>query len=159
MSPRGEGRDAAGERETLVADRATGRLLGGTVIGDRGACGRIDVIATALAAKLRVAGFEQLDLAYAPPFSPVWDPVLIAADLSVPEERDRMASQLEELGAQVEVLVNNAGYGIYRSFAESGRGRVRTENHSPSQWPRRAANLFSGQYRTDRKPVHGQDRL
>jgi short-subunit dehydrogenase len=45
----------------------------------------------------------------------------IAADLSVSEERDRLASRLEELGVQVEVLVNNAGYGIYRSFAETGR--------------------------------------
>ena len=47
--------------------------------------------------------------------------VPIAVDLSVPEERDRLASRLEELGVQVEVLVNNAGYGIYRSFAEVGR--------------------------------------
>jgi short-subunit dehydrogenase len=49
--------------------------------------------------------------------------VPIAADLSVSEERDRLASRLEELGVQVEVLVNNAGYGIYRSFAETGRER------------------------------------
>lgn len=47
--------------------------------------------------------------------------VAIAADLSVAEDRDRLASRLEELGVQVEVLVNNAGYGIYRSFAEVGR--------------------------------------
>lgn len=47
--------------------------------------------------------------------------VPLAVDLSVPEGRDWLASRLEELGAQVEVLVNNAGYGIYRSFAEVGR--------------------------------------
>ncbi|MEO8371179.1 MAG: FAD-dependent oxidoreductase [Candidatus Solibacter sp.] len=63
----------------LVADRATRRLVGGTVIGEDGAAGRINVIATALQAKLRVEDFEQLDLAYSPPFSPVWDPLLIAA--------------------------------------------------------------------------------
>jgi short-subunit dehydrogenase len=45
----------------------------------------------------------------------------LAADLSVSEERDRLASRLEELGVQVEVLVNNAGYGIYSSFADTGR--------------------------------------
>lgn len=47
--------------------------------------------------------------------------VAIAADLAVPEERDRLAARLEELGAQVEILVNNAGYGIYKAFAEDGR--------------------------------------
>ncbi|HUP04873.1 MAG TPA: FAD-dependent oxidoreductase [Bryobacteraceae bacterium] len=63
----------------LVADRGTGRLLGGAVIGEEGAAGRIDVIATALHARLKVEDFEQLDLAYSPPFSPVWDPLLVAA--------------------------------------------------------------------------------
>jgi short-subunit dehydrogenase len=47
--------------------------------------------------------------------------VAIAADLSVEAERDRLASRLNGLGVQVEVLVNNAGYGIYRSFGEVGR--------------------------------------
>ena len=63
----------------LVADRNTGKLLGGSVVGEDGAAGRVNVIATALSAKLRVDEFEQLDLAYSPPFSPVWDPLLIAA--------------------------------------------------------------------------------
>jgi CoA-dependent NAD(P)H sulfur oxidoreductase len=63
----------------LVADRATGRLIGGSVIGEEGAAGRIDVIATALHSRMRVEDFEQLDLAYSPPFAPVWDPLLIAA--------------------------------------------------------------------------------
>jgi NADPH-dependent 2,4-dienoyl-CoA reductase/sulfur reductase-like enzyme len=63
----------------LIADRSTGRLLGGSVIGDDGAAGRINVIAAALQARMRVDDFEALDLAYSPPFSPVWDPLLIAA--------------------------------------------------------------------------------
>jgi CoA-dependent NAD(P)H sulfur oxidoreductase len=63
----------------LVADRETGRLLGGTVIGEHDVLGRINVIAAALHNRMGVEDFEQLDLAYAPPFSPVWDPVLIAA--------------------------------------------------------------------------------
>ena len=60
-------------------DRRTGRLLGGTVIGEKGVAGRINVIATALQARLDVDQFEHLDLAYAPPFSGAWDPVHIAA--------------------------------------------------------------------------------
>lgn len=63
----------------LVADRASGQLVGGAVIGEEGAAGRINVIAAALQARMRVDDFEQLDLAYSPPFSPVWDPLLIAA--------------------------------------------------------------------------------
>lgn len=47
--------------------------------------------------------------------------VVIAADLADEADRDRMAGRLEELGAQVEILVNNAGYGIYKAFADEGR--------------------------------------
>jgi NADPH-dependent 2,4-dienoyl-CoA reductase/sulfur reductase-like enzyme len=63
----------------LVADAATRRLLGGSVCGEEGVEGRINVIATALYNRMRVEDLEQLDLAYAPPFATVWDPVLIAA--------------------------------------------------------------------------------
>ena len=63
---------------TLVADRQSGRLLGGTVVGREGAK-RIDTIATALTAGMTVRELRNADLAYAPPFSPVWDPVLTAA--------------------------------------------------------------------------------
>jgi NADPH-dependent 2,4-dienoyl-CoA reductase/sulfur reductase-like enzyme len=69
----------------LVADRATRRLIGGAVIGEEGAAGRIDVIAAALQSRLRVDDFEQLDLAYSPPFAPVWDPLLIAAQQLIKE--------------------------------------------------------------------------
>jgi NADPH-dependent 2,4-dienoyl-CoA reductase/sulfur reductase-like enzyme len=63
----------------LIADRGTRRLLGATVIGGQDAAGRINVVATALAARMRVDEFEQLDLAYSPPFSTVWDPLLVGA--------------------------------------------------------------------------------
>src|ERR1035441_10607179 len=63
----------------LVADRSTRRLLGATVIGEQDAAGRINVVATALQSRMRVDEFEQIDLAYSPPFSTVWDPLLVAA--------------------------------------------------------------------------------
>ena len=63
----------------LVADRGTRKLLGGSVIGEEGAAGRINVIATAIEAGMRVEQFEALDLAYSPPYATVWDPLLIAA--------------------------------------------------------------------------------
>jgi len=64
---------------TLVADRDTGRLLGGSIVGTDRAAIRIDTIATALGAEMTVEELERQDLGYAPPFSPVWDPVLVAA--------------------------------------------------------------------------------
>ena len=63
----------------LVADTSSRRLLGGSVWGEEGVEGRINVVATALQNRMQVADLEQLDLAYAPPFATVWDPVLIAA--------------------------------------------------------------------------------
>ncbi|WP_265109853.1 FAD-dependent oxidoreductase [Halosolutus halophilus] len=63
---------------TLVADRESERVLGASVVGREGAK-RIDTVATALHADLIVPELQNLDLAYAPPFSPVWDPILTAA--------------------------------------------------------------------------------
>jgi len=70
---------AAPTTVTLTADRGTGRLLGGAIVGADRAAIRIDTVATALEGGLTVAELERSDLAYAPPFSPVWDPVLVAA--------------------------------------------------------------------------------
>ena len=61
-----------------LGERGTGRLLGLQLVGGRGAGKRVDVAATALWAGLTAADVAGSDLAYAPPFSPVWDPVQIA---------------------------------------------------------------------------------
>jgi len=63
----------------VVAERRTGRLLGAQLVGIEGAAKRIDVFATALHAGMTVEQIQYLDLSYAPPFAPVWDPILIAA--------------------------------------------------------------------------------
>ena len=63
----------------LVAERRSGRLLGGQIVGLEGAAKRIDVIATAVTAGMTIEAMTALDLSYAPPFGPVWDPVLVAA--------------------------------------------------------------------------------
>jgi len=63
----------------VLAEKGSGRLLGGQIVGDAGAAKRIDVLATALHAGFTVEEMINLDLSYAPPFSPAWDPVLIAA--------------------------------------------------------------------------------
>jgi short-subunit dehydrogenase len=47
--------------------------------------------------------------------------VVLPTDLAVEEHRDRLAARLDELGATVEILVNNAGFGVFCPFIESGR--------------------------------------
>ena len=59
---------------------AGGRLLGAQMVGREGAAQRIDVLATALQTGMTVGDLTALDLAYAPPYSPVYDPILIAAE-------------------------------------------------------------------------------
>jgi NADPH-dependent 2,4-dienoyl-CoA reductase/sulfur reductase-like enzyme len=63
----------------LVVEQRTGRLLGGQIVGREGAAKRVDILAVALWNRMTVEEIAMLDLGYAPPFSPVWDPVLIAA--------------------------------------------------------------------------------
>lgn len=58
---------------------AGGRLLGGQLVGREGAAQRVDVLAAALQAGMTVDDVAALDLAYAPPFSPVYDPLIVAA--------------------------------------------------------------------------------
>ena len=67
----------------LLAEKGTGRLLGGQIVGKEGAAKRIDVLATALHAELTLDAMINLDLSYAPPYSPVWDPIIIAARVAV----------------------------------------------------------------------------
>lgn len=63
----------------LLAERHTGRLLGAQIVGTSEAAKRIDVLAVAVWNRMSVAEMTALDLGYAPPYSPVWDPVLVAA--------------------------------------------------------------------------------
>lgn len=62
----------------LVADRASGRVLGAQIVGPQGVDKRIDVVATAIYGNMTVEDLEGLDLAYAPPYSSAKDPVIAA---------------------------------------------------------------------------------
>jgi NADPH-dependent 2,4-dienoyl-CoA reductase/sulfur reductase-like enzyme len=69
----------------LVVEEGSGRLLGGQIVGDEGAGARIDVLATALHKGMTVEELSRLDLAYVPPIAPVWDPLLVAANVALKE--------------------------------------------------------------------------
>ena len=70
---------AAAIRVKMLAERRSGRLLGAQIVGREGSAKRIDTLAVAVWNEMTVDEVLSLDLSYAPPFSPVWDPVLIAA--------------------------------------------------------------------------------
>ncbi|MFF4698308.1 FAD-dependent oxidoreductase [Streptomyces chattanoogensis] len=72
----------------MLAERRTGRLLGVQIVGREGAGKRVDIAAVALTAGMTVEQMTTLDLGYAPPFSPVWDPVLVAARKAVGAVRE-----------------------------------------------------------------------
>jgi NADPH-dependent 2,4-dienoyl-CoA reductase/sulfur reductase-like enzyme len=69
----------------LVVEESSERLLGGQIVGDEGAGTRIDVLATALHKGMTVEELSRLDLAYVPPIAPVWDPLLVAANVALKE--------------------------------------------------------------------------
>ncbi len=66
-------------RVKVIAEKGTGRMLGCQIVGMAGAAKRIDIASTAIWNEMTVEDVASLDLGYSPPFSPVWDPVQIAA--------------------------------------------------------------------------------
>lgn len=82
ISARDKARYYPGARELqlkLVAESASGRLLGAQALGTGAVDKTIDIAATALLGNLTCQDLENADLAYAPPFSPVLSPIMVAA--------------------------------------------------------------------------------
>jgi NADPH-dependent 2,4-dienoyl-CoA reductase/sulfur reductase-like enzyme len=68
---------------TYIVEYGTGKLLGAQMAGVEGVAHRIDTLATCLYNKMTIQDVARLDLAYAPPFATVWDPILIAANAAL----------------------------------------------------------------------------
>lgn len=66
----------------LIVDKSSRRLLGSEMVGKSDVAKRIDVLATAITAGMTVENIAMLDLSYAPPFAPVYDPILVAANVA-----------------------------------------------------------------------------
>ena len=75
--------DAQPVHVKLVFERKTLRLLGGQIIGGGHAAKRVDTLVAALTAEMSIRDLAQLDLAYAPPFGTLWDPIQIAANVAL----------------------------------------------------------------------------
>jgi NADPH-dependent 2,4-dienoyl-CoA reductase/sulfur reductase-like enzyme/rhodanese-related sulfurtransferase len=73
-----------GQKEStlkVITDKDTGRILGGQAIGEGPSDKFIDILAMALHAKMTCEELASVDLSYAPPFSPVLSPVIVAANV------------------------------------------------------------------------------
>ena len=70
---------------SVIWDKNDKRLLGAEMLGREGVAKRIDVFAAALDNDMTIQAMTQLDLSYAPPFAPPWDPVLVAANVAQQE--------------------------------------------------------------------------
>lgn len=62
----------------LLFSPEDGQLLGAQIVGYKGVDKRIDVLATAIRGKMTVYDLQELELAYAPPYSSAKDPVNMA---------------------------------------------------------------------------------
>jgi NADPH-dependent 2,4-dienoyl-CoA reductase/sulfur reductase-like enzyme len=71
----------------LIVENGSGLLLGAQIVGGPGAGKRVDVMATAIWAGVTAEDLAGADLSYAPPFSPTYDPLVVAA---------RVASRVEQ---------------------------------------------------------------
>jgi CoA-dependent NAD(P)H sulfur oxidoreductase len=74
----------------LVYEADSQRLLGAQMVGDASVAKRIDVISAALQAGWNITDLSDLDLSYSPPYAPVWDPVLTAANVA-----DRLSGKVQ----------------------------------------------------------------
>lgn len=63
-----------------IADKKTHRLIGANVIGGNGSALRANILGVAIQQKMTVEELSKQDLLYSPPFAPLWDPILIAAN-------------------------------------------------------------------------------
>ena len=62
----------------LLFSPGSGKILGGQIVGKDGVDKRIDVLATAIRGAMTVYDLEELELAYAPPYSSAKDPINVA---------------------------------------------------------------------------------
>ena len=74
----------------LTVEKQSGRLLGAQGIGRKGVDKRIDVLSTAIYGGMTVFDLEDLDLAYAPPFSSAKDPVIVGGMIAANMVRGEM---------------------------------------------------------------------
>lgn len=94
----------------LLFSPAGGKVLGAQIVGGKGVDKRVDVIATAIKGGLSVYDLEELELAYAPPYSSAKDPVnmagFVAANILKGDVHPIYAEDLADLDPETHMLVD-----------------------------------------------------
>lgn len=93
---------ASNMRVKLVVNEDS-RILGAQIVGHEGVDKRIDVFATAIYAKLTIDDVSSLDLAYAPPYAPALDPVIVSANVAMNKREEMLDSTREIKGTLLDV--------------------------------------------------------
>jgi len=94
----------------LLISPSTGKILGAQIVGGEGVDKRIDVLATAIHGSMTVYQLEELELAYAPPYSSAKDPVniagFVAANLLKGDSEKINWNEFSELDPEADVLID-----------------------------------------------------
>lgn len=67
----------------IVAEACTGRIIGGQVVGEKGAAWRVNMMALAVRNRITLKDFSSVELVYCPAVSELYDPLLAAVDVAI----------------------------------------------------------------------------
>jgi rhodanese-related sulfurtransferase len=94
----------------LIFSPSSGKILGGQIVGVEGVDKRIDILATAIHGGMKVYDLEELELAYAPPYSSAKDPIniagFVAANILKGDVENINWNELDDLAGEENILVD-----------------------------------------------------
>lgn len=126
-------------------------ILGAELFGEVGVDKRIDVLSTAIYAKLKITDLAQLDLAYAPPFSPAKDPVVVSSFVA----ENILNSKSEQISVEdLDEILNNKEISDYllidsRTTSEYEKGTIPGAINYPLDNLRQYVNFI----KNENKPI------
>lgn len=129
----------------------TEEILGAELFGEVGVDKRVDVLSTAIYAKLKITDLSQLDLAYAPPFSPAKDPVVVTSFVA----ENMLENNGDQISAEeLELIVNRKNLTNYllidtRTVEEFMQGTLPNAINIPTDEIRNHINFI----KKENKPV------
>jgi len=114
----------------ILFSLGTGKVLGAQIVGKKGVDKRIDVLATAIRAKMTVYDLQELELAYAPPYSSAKDPInicgFVAANILKGDMEIAHWSEIDELQKNGAILID-----LRTQFELNHVGKIEGALHIP----------------------------